>query len=183
MWNKVFQYEWISSLHYQSIINRSLFEFVKSVLEIQQMVKINSFRDAIAYQMMFSSGICQLLNWSFMVIWSGIRIGNVKNGRRRRPRKNSVYYPTPPLKPFKFGSKHLFSCSGIALGLCAGLVLFQKNHLFCLLFHFIFRTPPHPPPHLRTGNLKIPYLGSKFSSAALRAAKTSFYEWFRHTYG
>ena len=37
-------------------------EFVKSVIEIQHMVKINSFRDAIAYQMMFSSGICQLLN-------------------------------------------------------------------------------------------------------------------------
>ena len=65
-------------------------------------------------------------------------------------KKNSVCCPIPPLKPFKFGSKHLFSCSGIASGLCAGLALFQKNHLFCLLFHFIFRTPPHPPPHLRT---------------------------------
>jgi hypothetical protein len=65
------------------------------------------------------------------------------------PEKNRVYCPIPPLKPFKFASRHLFSCSGSASGFCSRLVLFQKNHLFCLLFHFISKTPPHPPSHLR----------------------------------
>ena len=61
--------------------------------------------------------------------------------------------------------------------------LFQKIPYFEVLFHFISKTPPHPPPHPRTGNLKIPCFGSKFSSAALRAAKTSIYERFRQMYG
>ena len=99
------------------------------------------------------------------------------------PEKNRVYCPIPPLKPFKFASRHLFSCSGSASGFCSRLVLFQKNHLFCLLFHFISKTPPPPPSHLRTGNLGIPCFGSKFSSAALRAAKISIFERFRQMYG
>ena len=134
----------------QSTINRSLFEFVKSVIEIQQMVKINSFRDAILSNDVFK--------WNMPaseLIFHGNLIWNKDWECWKWPpsaaqKKNSVCCPIPPLKPFKFGSKHLFSCSGIASGLCAGLALFQKNHLFCLLFHFIFRTPPHPPPHLRT---------------------------------
>ena len=99
------------------------------------------------------------------------------------PEKNRVCCLIPPLKPFKFASKHLFSCSGIDSGFCSRLALFQKNHLFRLLFHFISKTPPHPPSHLRTGNLGIPCFGSKFSSAALRAAKISIFERFRQIYG
>ena len=57
--------------------------------------------------------------------------------------------------------------------------LFQLKPYFEVLFHFISKTPPHPPPHPRTGNLKIPCFGSKFSSTALRAAKTSIFELFR----
>ena len=78
------------------------------------------------------------------------------------PEKNSVCCLNPPFKPFKFGSKHLFSCSGIASGLCSGLALFQKIPYFEVLFHFISETPPHPPPHPRTGNLKFLIWVQKF---------------------
>ena len=61
--------------------------------------------------------------------------------------------------------------------------LFQQIPYFEVLFHFISKTPPHPPSHLRTGNLGIPCFGSKFSSAALRAAKISIFERFRQIYG
>ena len=130
-----------------------------------------------------STGISQLMNWSLVIIWSGIGIENVENSRRRRPRKKLGLLSYSTFETVQIRVQTLVFLFRKCFRLLLQIGLIPEKSPFFLLFHFISKTPPHPPSHLRTGNLGIPCFGSKFSSAALRAAKTSIYERFRQIYG
>ena len=102
------------------------------------------------FQIMSSSGISHLLNWSLMVIWSGIRIENVENSRRRRPRKKigfAVLF-------------HLWNRSNSRPNTCFLVPeLLQgsapdwpySRKITCFVsYSTSFPKHPPPPPHLRT---------------------------------
>ena len=66
------------------------------------------------------------------------------------PEKNSVCCPIPPLKLFKFGSKHVVFLFRNCVRALLRIGLIPEKSPVLSLIPLYSQNTPHPPPHLRT---------------------------------